>query len=195
LSAKKNSELRFKWTKLCLRAGRASILKHAASFAVEQGRMKVSTRVYLCFIVIRYTHACVYILLTYELTFFLVLPIFIDLPSPSLFFLTDLAYFLLTQFVRPLYRELLQAPIPGARELAIGTFAANKEGYHPICRKMVAADIEKLNGGASDKASGNQKASTGAEGSSDSGFVTAVVAAGFGAGVAVVLALSMAKRK
>lgn len=61
----------------------------------------------------------------------------------------------------------------------------------------MAADIEKLNGGATDKASsgGKQKSAASSAGSSDSGFVTAVVAAGFGAGVAVVLALSMAKKK
>lgn len=41
LGEKRNSELRFKWTRLCLRAGRASILRSAADFAVEQGRMKV----------------------------------------------------------------------------------------------------------------------------------------------------------
>jgi len=41
------------------------------------------------------------------------------------------------KFVRPLYRELLAADhIPGAFELAVGTFAANKSGYHPICRKV-----------------------------------------------------------
>jgi len=47
------------------------------------------------------------------------------------------------KFVRPLFRELLEAPIPGAKELAVGTFAANKDAYHPICRKMVASDMEK----------------------------------------------------
>jgi hypothetical protein len=44
------------------------------------------------------------------------------------------------KFVRPLYRELLEAPIAGAKELAVGTFAANKDAYHPICRKVCAWD-------------------------------------------------------
>jgi hypothetical protein len=86
LTSVHNSEIRFKWTKLCLLCGRAAILKHAANFAVSQGRMK---------------------------------------------------------FVRPLYRALMETEIPGAAELAIGTFAANKNMYHPICRKMVANDMER----------------------------------------------------
>ena len=36
LSGKKNSELRFKWVKLCLRGGHASVLRIAATFLVEQ---------------------------------------------------------------------------------------------------------------------------------------------------------------
>ena len=37
----------------------------------------------------------------------------------------------------------METPAEGGRELAIGTFAANKTSYHPICRKMVASDLEK----------------------------------------------------
>jgi len=59
--------------------------------------------------------------------------------------LADAAAFAVSQgrmkFVRPLYRALLDTSIPGGRELAIGTFAANRSLYHPICRKMVANDI------------------------------------------------------
>lgn len=84
LTGKRNSEERFKWCMICLKCGRAEILRDAADFAVSQGRMK---------------------------------------------------------FVRPLYRALLTTSIPGGRELGIGTFAANREIYHPICRKMVANDI------------------------------------------------------
>lgn len=86
LTAKRNSELRFKWCKLCLKSGRAQILRTVAEFLTTQGRMK---------------------------------------------------------FTRPLYRCLMETPAEGGRELAIGTFAANKTSYHPICRKMVASDLEK----------------------------------------------------
>jgi leukotriene-A4 hydrolase len=86
LTSKKNSELRFKWCKLCLKSGRTQILRTVADFLVSQGRMK---------------------------------------------------------FTRPLYRCLMDTPAAGGQELALGTFAANKDIYHPICRKMVASDMAK----------------------------------------------------
>ena len=40
-------------------------------------------------------------------------------------------------------RCLMDTPAAGGQELALGTFAANKDIYHPICRKMVASDMAK----------------------------------------------------
>lgn len=86
LDTQKNSEIRFKWIKLCLRAGRAAIMSNACEMAITQGRMK---------------------------------------------------------FVRPLYRFLVTCPIAGASRAARSLFEANKDVYHPICRKMVANDLAK----------------------------------------------------
>ncbi|KXZ45002.1 hypothetical protein GPECTOR_59g609 [Gonium pectorale] len=44
------------------------------------------------------------------------------------------------KYIRPLYRALARAG-PAARQLALDTFAAAGPGYHPIARKMVAADL------------------------------------------------------
>lgn len=41
------------------------------------------------------------------------------------------------KFVRPLFRSLNKVD----RELALATFAKNKEFYHPICRAMVEKDL------------------------------------------------------
>ncbi len=43
------------------------------------------------------------------------------------------------KFTRPLYKELFKSPM--ARQLALDTFQAHAACYHPICRKMVAADL------------------------------------------------------
>lgn len=50
------------------------------------------------------------------------------------------------KFTRPLYRALAQAPIPGARRAAEQAFADHANFYHPICRKMVHADLTRLPG-------------------------------------------------
>ena len=42
------------------------------------------------------------------------------------------------KFVRPLFRALNKVN----RELALETFAKNKEFYHPICRGMVEKDLK-----------------------------------------------------
>mmetsp|Transcript_6318 Transcript_6318/g.8167 ORF Transcript_6318/g.8167 Transcript_6318/m.8167 type:complete len:699 (+) Transcript_6318:34-2130(+) len=163
LTSKNNSEIRFKWTKLCLLCGRSSILKHAASFAISQGRMK---------------------------------------------------------FVRPLYRALMESNIPGAAELAIGTFAANKYMYHPICRKMVASDMDRAwtarknaekkkdleeaskqsassvnaNANASNRSAADS--TTAVEGSGPVGGMSSFVAgAGFGAVFMTVLGIVLAKHQ
>lgn len=43
------------------------------------------------------------------------------------------------KFVRPLYRSLFQSRM--GRQLAVTTFLAHKDFYHPICAKMVAQDL------------------------------------------------------
>lgn len=48
------------------------------------------------------------------------------------------------KFTRPLYRALAQAPIPGAQRAAQRAFADHQSFYHPICRKMVHADLTRL---------------------------------------------------
>ena len=83
------------------------------------------------------------------------------------------------KFVRPLYRCLMDTPAEGGRELAIGTFAANKESYHPICRKMVASDMEKAI-----KRSQEGAPSSSSSSSSSSDFYAGL---GFGIGIAAVI--------
>jgi len=46
------------------------------------------------------------------------------------------------KFTRPLYRAICAAPIPGALDTAVNTFETHIDFYHPICRKMVAADLQ-----------------------------------------------------
>ena len=77
-----NSEIRFRWQVLCLRAGVREIIPHVIQLATEQGRMK---------------------------------------------------------FTRPLYRELFKTEF--GKEIAVETFKANHQFYHPICAKMVARDL------------------------------------------------------
>ena len=86
LDAVRNSEVRFRWQILRLKAGDADVLPAVVTFATEQGRMK---------------------------------------------------------FVRPLYREMATSPIAGgvAKALAISTFQAHADAYHPIARKMIAFDL------------------------------------------------------
>lgn len=43
------------------------------------------------------------------------------------------------QYLRPLYRALYADA--ESRQAALDTFAANREMYHPIAAKMVAADL------------------------------------------------------
>jgi leukotriene-A4 hydrolase len=43
------------------------------------------------------------------------------------------------KFVRPLYRSLFHSSM--GKRLAVKTFLANKDFYHPICAKMVASDL------------------------------------------------------
>jgi leukotriene-A4 hydrolase len=43
------------------------------------------------------------------------------------------------KFVRPLYRSLFHSSM--GKKLAVKTFLANKDFYHPICSKMVATDL------------------------------------------------------
>lgn len=47
------------------------------------------------------------------------------------------------KFTRPLYRALYKSRM--GRKLAISTFLANKDFYHPICVKMVAQDLKVSN--------------------------------------------------
>lgn len=44
------------------------------------------------------------------------------------------------QYLRPLYRALYANP--ATRQLALDTFAANKDMYHPIAAKMAAVDLK-----------------------------------------------------
>lgn len=43
------------------------------------------------------------------------------------------------KFVRPLYRSLAEVD----RALALKTFEKNRDFYHPICRALVAKDLEQ----------------------------------------------------
>jgi leukotriene-A4 hydrolase len=43
------------------------------------------------------------------------------------------------KYVRPLYRALFRSKV--GKQAALDTFEANRGRYHPICRKMVAADL------------------------------------------------------
>lgn len=47
------------------------------------------------------------------------------------------------KFVRPLYRELFAWEEQSA--VAVRTFMQHRDGYHPICSKMLSADL-KLDG-------------------------------------------------
>ena len=46
LASTGNSELRFRWTRLCIRAEHASILPSAIQFITSQGRMKFVRPIY-----------------------------------------------------------------------------------------------------------------------------------------------------
>jgi hypothetical protein len=45
------------------------------------------------------------------------------------------------QYLRPLYRSLFTRGGPEGKQLALDTFAAASDGYHPIAKKMVGADL------------------------------------------------------
>ncbi len=45
------------------------------------------------------------------------------------------------KYLRPLYRALYRSK--SMRQVALDTFQACKERYHPIARKMVAADLKQ----------------------------------------------------
>lgn len=45
------------------------------------------------------------------------------------------------KFLRPLYRALHKSK--EGKQLALDTFAAQKDKYHPIAAKMVAADLQQ----------------------------------------------------
>ena len=45
------------------------------------------------------------------------------------------------KFVRPLYCSLYRSSM--GKQLAVETFLENKDFYHPICVKMVAADLSE----------------------------------------------------
>jgi len=47
------------------------------------------------------------------------------------------------KFVRPLYRLLRALPAGSGAQLAVDTFEAHKDFYHPIARKMIAADLQR----------------------------------------------------
>lgn len=81
----KNAELKFRWYRICLRAGLAATIPGVVEFLRAVGRMK---------------------------------------------------------FVRPLFRELLAFGGEGA-DAATKLFAEHGPSYHPICQKMVSADIAK----------------------------------------------------
>ena len=49
------------------------------------------------------------------------------------------------KFVRPLYRALFHSKM--GKELAVKTFLENKDFYHPIAAKMVAADLQEKKSG------------------------------------------------
>lgn len=44
------------------------------------------------------------------------------------------------KYLRPLYRALVKSGQSG-RDAALAAFEANKDKYHPIARKMAAADL------------------------------------------------------
>jgi len=52
------------------------------------------------------------------------------------------------KFVRPLYRELFAWEEQSA--VAVRTFMQHRDGYHPICSKMLSADL-KLDGKSAKK--------------------------------------------
>jgi leukotriene-A4 hydrolase len=78
----KNSEILFRFCRLCIAAEDQSIIPITVRFITAQGRMK---------------------------------------------------------FTRPLYKALFQSKM--ASDLAVETFLAHKQIYHPICSKMVASDL------------------------------------------------------
>jgi leukotriene-A4 hydrolase len=61
------------------------------------------------------------------------------------------------KYVRPLYREMFKSPM--AKTLAIETFLKHASSYHPIARKMVAADLHIKTGEAGASAEANGGAS------------------------------------
>lgn len=65
------------------------------------------------------------------------------IPAEDVTILPVATRFITTQgrmkFTRPLYRALYKSRM--GRELAVSTFLANKDFYHPICVKMVAQDL------------------------------------------------------
>lgn len=51
------------------------------------------------------------------------------------------------KYVRPLYRALYASKM--GKKLAVIAFLQNKDFYHPICTKMIAADLRIAGGSAS----------------------------------------------
>lgn len=66
------------------------------------------------------------------------------IPAEDVTILPVVTRFITTQgrmkFTRPLYRALYKSRM--GREVAVSTFLANKDFYHPICVKMVAQDLK-----------------------------------------------------
>lgn len=50
------------------------------------------------------------------------------------------------KFTRPLYKALYRSKM--GSDLAVKTFLAHKDIYHPICSKMVASDLSVSAGGS-----------------------------------------------
>lgn len=135
LTSVKNCELRLRWNLLCLRAGGSALGSQSVDAA--RGPVAKISRI----------------------------PVPVPLPFPSCtgakFILENTVDFVTSQgrmkYVRPLYREMFKSPM--ARILAVETFLKHASSYHPIARKMVAADLHIKTGEAGGKVGGKEGAS------------------------------------
>lgn len=131
--ASKNAEIRFRWQTLAIRAGYATVLPQVLEFLQEQGRMKVRQSIKTVYS--RTDLFLVGLLLVSMLETNLLYAYADDstLPAPLP---SCVAVF---QFTRPLYRDLYKSAF--GRAAALKLFQEKHTMYHPICEKMVAADL------------------------------------------------------
>mmetsp|Transcript_1531 Transcript_1531/g.3260 ORF Transcript_1531/g.3260 Transcript_1531/m.3260 type:complete len:260 (+) Transcript_1531:593-1372(+) len=110
-------------------------------------------------------------------------------PQPIL---DDVVNFATTQgrmkFTRPLYRELVQV----APELAVATFDEFKTVYHPVCRKMVAKDLEAAVASKGGVAGGGAAAASGGAGA---GGDSTMLFLGIGVAVAAATAFLVLRKR